>query len=138
MTMKLETLRNALRYYAISAECDDVEREYVFDALEEIARTIERYDDREFWKSAAVVIPQPTLIDLLNELTYDDYGRLARARNNNLSFDVYAYNIREGHLPSISYLTNEQLHDGYDLINDLWHDNENSGDNNADGTFRRN
>lgn len=134
--MKIEIIRKALRCYAASAECSNDERTDVFDALEALAQTEDRYDDRDLWKDAIEFIPLPTLIDILNELTYDDYGRRARVHKNDMRFELYAHDVREKHMFGVGYLTDSQLRAGYGLIDDLWHDNEQFGAHNEDGSFK--
>lgn len=134
--MKIEIIKRALRYYATSAECSNDERNDVFDALDEIAETIERYEDITMWKNDSVMIPLPTIIGLLNELTYDDYGTLAKTHHGEVPFDYYTNKVRSTHDDHVAMLTDRQLRCGYDLISDLWSDNEEYGSNNDDGTIK--
>lgn len=136
--MKIEIIRKALRCYAASAECPNDERADVFDALEALAQTADRYESRDLWQDAVEFIPLPTLIDLLNELTYDDYGRRARKHGNDMRLDLYTYDVRNNHMFAVAGLTDAQLEAGYEVISDLWHDNEANGAHNADGSFNHN
>ena len=135
--MKIELIKKALRNYAASAECPNNERNDVFEALDEIAETVERYVDMKLWEGKALLIPLPALIDILNETTYDDYGKLARIHKGDAPFEYYAHAVREKHCDGFRMLTNDQLECGYALLHDLWIDNDDNGDHNADGTFKR-
>lgn len=135
--MKIELIKKALRNYVISAECSNDERDDVFDALDEIAETVERYDGIELWKGDALIVPLPTIIDILNEMTYDDYGKLAKIHNGVAPFEYYAHVVRDEHCDGMAMLTDRQLRCGYDLLSDLWDDNDKDGSNNDDGTFKK-
>lgn len=137
MTMKIELIKKALRNYAASAECPNNERNDVFEALDEIAETVERYDYMEMWKGDALLIPLPAVIDILNETTYDDYGKLARIHSGIAPFEYYAHKVRKEHCDGFGMLTDRQLRCGYDLLSDLWDDNDKNGSNNDDGTFKK-
>ena len=135
--MKLNVIRDALRYYAMSADCPDKDRAAVFDAIEEVAQTADRYYSHDTWADDVVVIPTPALIDMLNEMTYDDYGRRAKTHGDGMRFEYYAHDVRNKHSFDLELLTDQQLMAGYEVINDLWHDNEEQGANDTDGSFRR-
>ena len=135
--MNLDVIRDALRYYAMSADCPDKDRAAAFDAIEEVALTMDRYYDRNTYGDDVVMIPTPTLVDVLNELTYDDYGRRAKMHGDDMRFDYYAQDVRNKHSFDLALLTDRQLLEGFAFIVDLWHDNEEQGANNADGSFRK-
>lgn len=70
------------------------------------------------------------LFTLLNETTYDIYGKLRRSHNDSL--DNFVERVR---FYLSECLTEEQIKDAYDAICDLWTDNERDGYNLADGGF---
>lgn len=132
--MKLELMKAALQHYVLSADCKEKYREDAFAAIDELTETIERYEDRKLWHDEGCLLPVSLLIDLLNETTYDDYGKRAKASNGYYPFEYYASNVRDKHA-GFQQLTNKQLYHGYEVIRDLWQANEDYGSNNEDGTF---
>ena len=130
--MKLELMTKALQQYLLT--CEQSEMIDVSQALFECAQTSERYDDRPLWKDECRVVPVNTLIDMVNELAYDDYGKLARQNNGTAPFSEFATAARN-HL-CFTQLTDCQLKDGYYFLADLWHDNETHSYNNPDGTYK--
>lgn len=131
--MKLQTIENALKHYMLSADCSKEEREDVDSALRTCHAVAERYDDRERWQDSVQMIPTSVLVDFLNTTTYDVYGKLAKIHNGKVPFSYYKDAVRKETM--LSQLTDGQLECGYELINDLWQDNNSSGENNIDGTF---
>lgn len=132
--MKLKLLKEALQHYVLSADCSDDDREQVFEAIDECTELDERVLYRELWKDEVYIVSIDSLLGLLNAATYDDYGRLARKLGHDVPFKCYADAIREW---NFTELTNRAVQLGYDLICDLWRDNEAYGSNNSDGTFNR-
>jgi hypothetical protein len=132
--MKLNLLKAALEHYVLSADCADADRSDVFDAIAECNELAERFIDRDSWQDCVYLVSASSLADMLNQTTYDDFGKLAKVHGNDVPFDYYAYNVRKWFM---SDLTNRSLQLGYDIVHDLWADNENDGANNPDGTFRR-
>lgn len=131
--MKLNILIAALKHYALSADCPEEDRDEVFAALASCTRTEERYEYNDLWHDSCYVLAADTLDDLLNIATYDWYGRLQKKYGEHrLPFYMYAAECRK----YIDNITDEQLELGYDVISDLWHDNETDGSHNEDGTFR--
>lgn len=133
--MKLNILKAALEYYALSADCSNEDRQEVFAAITSCAQVIERFDNSDLWKNECYVLSTDALDDLLNLATYDLFGKRQKAYGDHrLPFDHYASECRK----YIEGLTNEQLQLGYDIICDLWHENEADGAHNPDGTFAHN
>ena len=131
--MKLDNLKKALEHYVLSADCPADERQDIFDAIAECNELKERYADRDMWKDCVYLVSASSLSDLLNHTTYDDFGKLARVHGNDVPFDYYAGKVRQWFL---SDMTNRSLQLGYDIVHDLWGDNEAYGNNNPDGTFK--
>lgn len=134
--MKLETLIKALEHYIPSAECSEDERKEALAALKSCQSVRERFASSDIWSDTIYVVTSDALSSLLNTATYDIYGKCARTgHGNNVKFEYYAHDCRRR--GALEELTDEQLQLGYDIISDLWHDNEASGYNNEDGSFRR-
>jgi hypothetical protein len=131
--MKLNVLKNALENYMLCADCDYTDRGAAVEALAEINRLIERFTDRDLQKDEVQIITVNDVMTLLNAATYDIYGKLAA--DDRGTFEAYAYKVRD--LLDVD-MTNVALEIGYSFISDLWHDNQEAGCNNPDGTFKYN
>lgn len=129
--MNLLTLQNALLMYGASAECSEAEREDAFKAIQELSAVRERYTNADIWKLEVCVVSPSTMMDMLNHITYDDYGRIARREKGEAPFHYYADKVRK-YLPD---LTNDVLRDAFTYLKDLWHDNEEQCQNTVVGTY---
>jgi hypothetical protein len=130
--MNLHVLIQALEHYIQSADC--ISTDEVFKGLKECYQVLERYRDAEVWNYAVRFVNENMLMTLLQMTTYDIYGQCQRMYSNP-SFHDYAYKCRR--VADLDGLTNNQLLIAHDYIGDLWHDNEEYGCNNADGTFNK-
>jgi hypothetical protein len=134
--MKLNTLMNALEYYLQSADCkangDAID---TMAAIKHVAAVQERYDKESPWREDIYIVTAWALDNLLNTSTYDIYGKLARqSAPHKVSFNHYARNCRT--FLGLDELTDDELRLGYDIISDLWSDNEYMGSHHIDGTFK--
>lgn len=132
--MELRILKEALEHYVLSADCAAEDRRKVFDAIAECNEQAERYDSRELFLDSVYLVTTDSLSDLLNLATYDEYGKLAKAHNGSVPFDCYTHAVRKWMLND---MTNRSLQLGYEIIRDLWRDNEADGCHNDDGTMDR-
>lgn len=137
--MDIKIMKEALKCYAQHESCPMDDMDKVLEAIGECQATIDRIkEDGDDFKEAYNIhtIPSIVLTDFLNLTTYDVYGKVAKQHGGKGSFDRYMYKVRDIGL-GFNMLTAAQVMCGYDLLSDLWHDNEESGDNNPDGTFKR-
>lgn len=132
--MKLNNLKKALEHYVLSADCPADERQDVLDAIAECNEVAERFDSHDIWKDAVYIVTSDALSDLLNIVTYDIYGKRAKLHGEKFPFSYYTHDVR---CNVNTELTNRALELGYDIIADLWHDNEADGCHNPDGTFSK-
>lgn len=136
--MKIETLQKVLKYYLAHEDADSNLRDDIIDSLEICMATSERYEDIDCYDSQVTLIGTGTLVDLLNYYTYDCFGIVARrfpSYDREQLFTFYTYECRK-HEP-FAHFTNEQLRTGYEVIWDIWHDNETEGENGPDGALKR-
>ena len=132
--MKSTTLMNALTLYLQSADCSsNGDLEDTVLAVKQLAAVQERNHDADLWHYEVFVITAWTLDNFLNFMTYDTYGKLAKAAlPDKVPFSCYANNCRK--LFGLDDLTDDALMLGYEIISDLWADNESDGLHNDDGT----
>lgn len=132
--MKLNILKDALQHYMLSADCSEKDREEVISALLSCQSVDERFESKEIWSDEVYVVTADMLSTLLNIATYDTFGRRARShKTNRFPFQYYAYDCRKDCW--LDELSDEQLQLGYDVVCDLWQDNEAAGIHKPDGTF---
>lgn len=136
--MKLTTLTNAIRHYIASGNCSPNELNDALDALTSLNSVYERIDEHNAITDCVAVVTIGVLTDMLNNTTYDVYGKLARRHDGYVRFEDYARDVRRDVGVCSSELTNEQLAAGYDVVRDLWSVNDEDGSNNTDGTFKKN
>lgn len=74
-------------------------------------------------------------MDLINELYYDDYGRLRKTRYAVPTIEEWIAETKRTHTVGIDVFPMEAIERAHDVIGDLWLDNEQHGDHYPDGTF---
>ena len=129
--MKLETIKKSLELY-LTTVTDETERIGIQNSIKECEQQIERYQSRDIWKDTIYIITPNSLVDLLNISTYDGFGKMKRT-NGSVTLEQYRELVNKRMFMD---LTDGSLQLGLDVINDLWTDNEQYGDNNPDGTFK--
>lgn len=74
-------------------------------------------------------------MDLINELYYDDYGRLRKTRYAVPTIDEWIAETKRTHTVGLDVFPAEAIERAHDFIGDLWLDNEQHEDHYPDGTF---
>ena len=74
-------------------------------------------------------------MDLINELYYDDYGRLRKTRYAVPTIDEWIAETKRTHTVGLDVFPAEAIERAHDFVGDLWLDNEQHGDHYHDGTF---
>lgn len=134
--MNLEILQKALRSYVVHEDCTVDEKYEALQALESCAKTSERFTEKDIWKSDVYVVPAPAIVDMLNILTYNIFGKRAKLHGPDFPLSYYTHDCRAFGGDQISdQLADEVYELGYDVVRDPWIDNEHAGIHNADGTF---
>lgn len=110
------TINDKEQIEAFIKDCDDIER---------------KAGDDSIWKYECYVMHAEDVSDLMNIATYDSYGKLYVANDQNVSLEQYTADI-DNHYYAIP---ESIIQFGYDVIHDLYSDNENLDSHYADGTF---
>ena len=97
-------------------DCDDIER---------------KANDDSIWKYECYVMHAEDVSDLMNIATYDNYGKLYVANDQNVSLEQYTACIDNYY----HAMPNSVIQLGYDVIYDLYSDNNALDSHYADGTF---
>ena len=110
-------------------------------AAKELAARLEACDVfAKDWALIAEVYDKDTCtwdvcMDLINELYYDDYGRLRKAKYAVPTIEEWIAETKRTHTVGIDVFPMEAIERAHDFIGDLWLDNEQHGDHYPDGTF---
>ncbi len=75
-------------------------------------------------------------LDIINELYYDDYGRLRKAACAVPTPGEWITETKRTHTVGLDVFPADALELAHDVLGDLWLDNEMAGDHNPDGTFK--
>lgn len=126
----------------IEAFTDDIETNMQdAQAAKELVSRLEAADVfAKDWALIAEVYDKDTCtwdvcMDLINELYYDDYGRLRKTRYAVPTIDEWIAETKRTHTVGLDVFPAEAIERAYDFLGDLWLDNEQHGDHYPDGTF---
>ena len=126
----------------IEAFTDDIETNMQdAQATKELVSRLEAADVfAKDWALIAEVYDNDTCtwdvcMDLINELYYDDYGRLRKTRYAVPTVDEWIAETKRTHTVGLDVFPAEAIERAHDFIGDLWLDNEQHGDHYPDGTF---
>lgn len=126
----------------IEAFTDDIETNMQdAQAAKELVSRLEAADVfAKDWALIAEVYDKDTCtwdvcMDLINELYYDDYGRLRKTRYAVPTIDEWIAETKRTHTVGLDVFSAEAIERAHDFIGDLWLDNEQHGDHHPDGTF---
>lgn len=126
----------------IEAFTDDIETNMQdAQAAKELVSRLEAADVfAKDWALIAEVYDKDTCtwdvcMDLINELYYDDYGRLRKAKYAVPTIEEWIAETKRTHSVGLDVFPAEAIERAHDFIGDLWLDNEQHGDHHPDGTF---
>ena len=126
----------------IEAFTDDIETNMQdAQAAKELVSRLEAADVfAKDWALIAEVYDKDTCtwdvcMDLINELYYDNYGRLHKSRYPVPPIDEWIAETKCTHTVGLDVFPAEAIERAHDFIGDLWLDNEQHGDHHPDGTF---
>lgn len=136
--MTIGILLEALEMLKSHGEHPDYKQQAIHDSICELLRLKGSLPDyhSDIWNGAIHVIHMTTAIDIQNTLLYDEFGKLANSKSNKeVSFGEYMDMAKRQY--GFEATSTQFLMSGYEVINDLWHDNEANGCNYNDGTLCR-
>ena len=126
----------------IEAFTDDIETNMQdAQAAKELVSRLEAADVfAKDWALIAEVYDKDTCtwdvcMDLINELYYDDYGRLRKAKYAVPTIEEWIAETKRTHTVGLDVFPAEAIERAHDFIGDLWLDNEQHGEHHPDGTF---
>lgn len=131
--MTLELLKAGLQKLV-----DEDNNQEAKQAIAEIIEIQQRAGSEDVWQGSCYVLHASTVDDLLNIAAYDEYGKLYVKRKSIghvVTLNDYEKACRDNLGLDCIPLSAVQL--GFEIVNDLYADNEADGAHNPDGTFRR-
>ena len=128
--MKLNTVKQALELL-LATNLTKQDRQDAFQALKEVHDTLERATDNRVYRDEAYMISASNTTDILVNGLYPVYADLHKIYGDNLDVDNFKYRARKE--LGFEDFTNEQLQIGYEVIADLWQDNEAAGTHDENG-----
>lgn len=134
--MTIDIMLEALEALKDRGDHPDYKQQVIHESICELRRLNASLPDyhRGIWNGAIHVVHMTTAIDLQNALLYDTFGRLAKSKSNlEVSFGEYMEAARKRF--GFEAVSTQFLTSGYEVINDLWHDNEANGCHGSDGTY---
>lgn len=135
--MKLQKLLDMIELVEKHQLMDVVD---IKEELIEVKTRYEEHDERDTWEDTVHIITLPGVVDLMNRTLYDYYGRMRRRIEPNEITDRFFIAELRCETTSENFgfeqFTSEMLQAGYEVIHDLWGENEAIGDNNPDGSFK--
>lgn len=129
--MKLDVVRQALEMLIQSAEPEYVDKQQAFVALQEINNATERATDFDIFGREAYIISASNMHDIMINSLYGTYASRRKIHGADFPVSYFQHDARK--IFGFEDFTNDQLQVGYDIISDLWNDNEATGEHNEDG-----
>ena len=137
--MFIDILLNILsRSINVTPEVKHEDLVNAYNEIYEVACKMKEYGD---WDAAVTVIPTYTLVNLLNECTYDELGRYLKEIKTRFNKSPSYIDAKHKYRDIVSShmglydLTIRQIDDAGDFMTDLWNDNESCNSNLSDGSF---
>ena len=137
MAMTIDILIEALEGLRDRGGHPDYKRGAIADSLLELRclqHALPDYHDG-IWNGAIHVVHMTTAIDMQNALMYDYFGKIAKSKHDQeVSFVEYKEMARRTF--GLEAASTQFLFSGYEVINDLWHDNEANGCHDDNGLIK--
>lgn len=137
--MKLTVLKKAIEALKVQEglQSPSVYDEYL-EQIDEVITLTGQPSGKDPWAEECCVLHMDSIVDLINRDWYDIYGLEARKNGGNVSLDDFQRLCRDYLMAGFGYncWPTEALLAGYNLLHDLWIDNEKAGGNFPDGTHK--
>jgi len=132
--MKLNTIKKAVEQL-LTTDLAYQDKHDAFNALKEVHDTLERATDDDVYKDEVYIISASCLADLMISDLYDVYAKRRKLHGEDFPVSYFQHDARKEF--GFEDFTNDQLQIGYDIISDLWQDNEDNGDHDENGLLRQ-
>lgn len=131
--MTATLLRKALLDYLDRTTVTEEDYNAINAAIVELDEIEQRAGDNDAWKHECYILHAESLCDLMNMATYDEYGKMYVKQHGAVNYADYECMV----LKYITTMTTAAIELGYDIVRDLYDDNEQQDAHNPDGTFKR-
>lgn len=133
--MTIDMLIEAMELLKDSGYHPDYKERLIDQTINELYNVrIETNKCRDIWHGSVCVLATTDVLELINHGLYNKFGKIMRTPNDRNPMYRFADAVHE--TPGFEYLSDDIIRDGYEYLNDLWHDNEQYCSNNPDGTFK--
>ena len=131
--MTIDILLEALEELSNASQHPDYKEAVINKSIQELRDLREHIPSSmyDLWHGEVHVIFIDDVISIQSATLYDGFGKLAKEGRG----DFYNYRLLAHGTYGFENASTEFLRSGYEVLNDLWHDNENFGCNNPDGTY---
>lgn len=128
--MTLELLKAGLQKLINDGQLVDEAKQ----AVAEIEEIQQRVGSNDAFTGECYILHADSVIDLLNLSTYNTFGKLFVECNGEVNFSDYEQKVR--YMCACDCMTTSAIKVGYDVIKDLYSDNELLEYHNPDGSFK--
>ena len=130
--MKTTLLRKALLDYLDRTTVTEEEYNAINAAIVELDEIEQRAGTNDAWKHECYILHAESVCDLMNMATYDEYGKMYVKQHGTVNYVDYESMV----LTFMTTMTTAAIELGYDIVRDLYNENEQQGLHNPDGTFK--
>lgn len=132
--MTTTLLRKALLDYLDNTTVTKEDYDAINATIVELDEIEQRAGTNDAWKHECYILHAESVCDLMNMATYDDYGKMYVKQHGTVNYVDYERMVLK-YMPT---MTTAAIELGYDIVRDLYGENEQQGKHNPDGTFKHN
>lgn len=130
--MTTTLLRKALLDYLDNTTVTEEDRNAINAAIVELDEIEQRAGANDAWKYECYILHAESVCDMMNMATYDEYGKMYAKQHGTVNYVDYECMV----LKYMTTMTTAAIELGYDIVRDLYNENEQQGSHNPDGTFK--
>ena len=132
--MTTTLLRKALLAYLDNTTVTEEDCNAINAAIVELDEIEQRTGANDAWKHECYILHAESVCDLMNMATYDEYGKMYVEQHGKVNYADYERMV----LNYMTTMTTAAIELGYDIVRDLYDENEQQDAHNTDGTFKHN
>ena len=134
--MTIDLLIEAMELLKNNAYHPDYKEKLIDQTINELYNVrVETNRCRDIWHGNVYVTATTDVLELINHDLYDAFGKIIKEYGGQSALFKFLDVAHE--TPGFEYMSYDIIQDAFSFLNDLWHDNEEYGSNNPDGTFKK-
>ena len=130
--MTTTLLRKALLDYLDHTTVTEKDYNAINATIVELDEIEQRAGTDDVWKYDCYILQSDAVCDLMDMATYDEYGKMYVKQHGTVNYADYEHMV----LKYMTTMTTAAIELGYDIVRDLYNENEQQGEHNPDGTFK--